>query len=208
MLKTLLLKLGTWIISLTYEAVTLDDINKKMIRPVEELVIDGVQYYEFVNAADMPEARFVHYQHLRAELTMSMGTDLINQYLDEMEIANNDKNSSRSGSLIYMMRDTVNNCTPLEVLYNMAALVYFDKKEDLSCFDGDYNQRKIALFKKYPNQGFFFDRLLRKGLKTVGVESDEDIKDYLMKSAVKLKTYERILSARSATKHSEILSAP
>ena len=46
---------------LTYQPTTLDKVNNKLIRPVPGLLIDGVQYWEFVNLADMPEARRMHY---------------------------------------------------------------------------------------------------------------------------------------------------
>lgn len=190
----------------THEPLRLDKLNQKMIRPVEGLVIDGNQYYEFVSSADMPEARFVHFNHLRQELAQGMDIATGNKYLEEMKVANNTNDRSRNGALIYMMQDTMNNCTPLESLYNIAALIYFEKFEDLSCFDNDYNAAKIKAFKAYPNQGFFLSRLILKGLKNVGKESPEDIQKYLRASAVKLKAYQQMLSERSEIKTSEPLT--
>lgn len=191
---------------LTHEPLLLDQVNKKMVRPVEGLIIEGLQYYEFVNTADMPEARFVHFTHLRQELAQGMDLPLVNKYLDEMKVANNVNDSSRMGALIYMMQDTMNNCTPLATLYNIAALVYFEKNEDISCFDNDYNLEKIRLFKEQPNQSFFLTRLLQKGLKNVGPESPEDIQKYLRQSAVKLKAYRQMLFDRAEIPTSDNLS--
>jgi hypothetical protein len=207
-MKNLLLKITTWLYSLTYERMELDKVNSKMIRPVQGLVIDGVQYYEFVNVSDMPQARFVHYQHLRQELSMGMDRELSNKYLEEMKLTLNEEpaDKSRLGALIDMMQDTINNCTPLEALYNLAALVYFDKKEDISCFDGDYNAAKIAAFKKLPDQGFFFARLLREGLKVAGGTSPDDTEKYLRQSAVKLRGYSQMLFAERVRKASETLN--
>jgi hypothetical protein len=194
MMKRIILWLLEKLYAFTYEPLKMDKVNSKMIRPIHSLIIDGQQYYEFVNLADMPKSRMIHYKHLRQELIMGMDRDQINEYLDKMEAANNEGNTSLNGAMIYMLRDTINNCTPLEALYNMAALLYFDKDEDLKCFDADYNMRKIALFKQLPDQSFFFKRLLREGLKDCGVEMPGDIDHYLRQSTIKLKAFAGILS--------------
>jgi hypothetical protein len=198
-MRKLIARLAAWLLTFTYERVTLDKVNKKLIKPVEGLIINGVQYYEFVSIGDMPQERFVHYQHLRQEAVMNLDRETLNRYFDELKKANNGKDTSRIGALLYMLQDTINNCTPLEVLYNLAALVYFDKHEDIGCFDGDYNARKIALFKELPNQGFFLTRLLQKGLKLAGEQSPDDILKSLRQSAVKLKAYQQILFEHSET---------
>lgn len=195
-------KIIRWIVSkllpLTYERLTLDKVNSKLIVPVDWLVIDGRQYYQFVNFADMPQARMVHFKHFRQELVMGIDRDQINEYLENMKDANDKGEKSQLGALIYMLQDTINNCTPLEAMYNMAALVWFDRDEDLKCFDGDYNLEKIRAFKTFPDQTFFFERLLREGLKDAGVETPNAIEDYLRKSAIKLRAYAQILSEVSA----------
>ena len=196
-MRKLITRLAAWLLTFTYERVTLDKVNSKLIKPVEGLIINGVQYYEFVSISDMPQERFVHYQHLRQEATMNLDRETLMRYFEELKTANNKKDSSRIGALVYMLQDTVTNCTPLEVLYNLAALIYFDKDEDIGCFDGDYNARKIKLFKEYPNQGFFLTRLLQKGLKLATSQSPEDILKSLRQSAVKLEAYRRILSEPS-----------
>lgn len=197
----------SWASSETHEPLLLEKVNQKMIRPVEGLIIEGKQYYEFVNTADMPEARFVHYLDLNKELSSGIAREEHNEYLEQMKVANNADDRSKVGALIYMLQDQLNNCTPLEVLYKLAALVYFDKDEDISCFDADYNQRKIKLFKQLPNQGFFFARLLGKGLKSVGVESPEDIEKYLRKSAVRINAYRQMLAEMREASTSKSLTA-
>ena len=189
------MSLLTWASEETHEPLKLDKVNQKMIKPVEGLIINGEQYYEFVNASDMPEARFIHYLDLNKELTAGFDRETGSEYLEQMKIANNSQDSSKIGALIFMLQDQMLNCTPLDVLYKLAALVYFDKNEDISCFDADYNHQKIKLFRQLPNQGFFFGRLLRKGLTNVGVELPADIGAYLKKSAVKLQAYREMFEA-------------
>ena len=201
MIRKTFVKFITWLYTLTYEPLQLDKINSKLIRPVEGLVIDGIQYYEFVSLSDMPQERFIHYLHLRQEMSLSMDRELANKYFEEMKACLNNEpvDKARLGALLYTMQDTINNCTPIETLYNLAAMLYFDKNEDLKCFDQDYNTVKIAKFKKIKDQVFFFDRLLRKGFKTTGEQSPDDMLKYLKQSAVKLKAYRQMLFEKTDT---------
>jgi hypothetical protein len=194
MIRKLLLYIISKLQRLTYEQMTVDNINKKLIRPVDGLIIDGKQYYEFANNADMPFARFMHHEYFRQELVLGLDREQMNKHLEELEKALDENRVSRMGSIIYMLRDTINNCTPLESLYNLASLNYFTKNEDISCYDFDYNNEKIKKFKELPNQAFFLTRLLKKNLKIHGRLLQVDINDYLSKSAVKLKAYKQILS--------------
>ncbi|MFN8691001.1 MAG: hypothetical protein ACK5XL_13445, partial [Cyclobacteriaceae bacterium] len=78
MLRKLCLYIIEKLYRYTYEPVQLDRINSKLIKPVPGLVIEGVQYYEFANVADMPEGRRAHYNYLRDELAMGADRELIN----------------------------------------------------------------------------------------------------------------------------------
>jgi hypothetical protein len=40
------------------------------------LLIDGVQYFEFVNLGDMPHMRMVQYGHIREEMVMGIDREL------------------------------------------------------------------------------------------------------------------------------------
>lgn len=190
-----------WIIEklypLTYRRTTLDQVNHKLIRPVPGLLLDGVQYYQFVQVADMPQERFVAYLQFRNELNMGVDRDLLNRYIDKLKEANNKNDSSQIGSLLYMLQDTVNNCTPMEALFNIASLLYFDKEEDLRTYDIDYNAHKIARFKAVRDKSFFFTNLLENGLKLTGAQLPPDIEKSLRLSALRLTTYAQILSEKS-----------
>lgn len=196
-MKKILRRFGEWLLQVTYEPIRLDSVNKKLIRPVENLVVNGRQYYEFVNPADMPDSRFVHYLNFVRELNAGLDRETQNKYIDELMKANDKGERSRIGSLLYMLRDTINNCTPLEAMYNIASLMYFDEEEDLKTWDHDYNIAKIEQFKKIKDQGFFFARLFERGLNRPGLGSPEDIAAYLKQSAVKLQAYRQLLSEKS-----------
>lgn len=204
-MRKLLLHIIQWLTTLTYETVTLDKVNKKMIKPVPSLIIDGQQYYEFVQVADMPQNRFVHYLDFRSESQMGVTREVINGYLDGIMAANNEGNVSFVGAQAFMLKDSINNCTNIEVLYNMASLLYFTKDEDISCYDLDYNERKIRLFKQVKNKSFFFQNLLTNSLKITGKSLPTNIDAYLRQSMVKLSTYEGILTnAKEKRKESSL----
>ncbi|MBL6448576.1 hypothetical protein JMN32_19855 [Fulvivirga sp. 29W222] len=193
MINKLLLSLISFLYKLTYEGVYLDGVNKKMIRPVPKLIIDGKQYYEFVQPADIPQNRFVHYLDFRDESQMGMDRTTLNKYFSAIKEANDSGEVSRVGSLVYMAQSSINDCTPIEVLYNMASLMYFDKDEDISCYDLDYNQDKITKFKSLPDKSFFLKTLLEQSLKITGKSLPKNIDQYLKLSMVKLRAYNQTL---------------
>lgn len=195
MKKRLLLWLIERLYRATLEPITADKVNKKMVRPVAGLLIDGVQYYEFVHASDMPQGRLVHYNYLREELAMGIDRELLKQYIEELKAANTSQDTNRIGSVLYMLEDTICNVTSIESLYNLASLWFFTLDEDLSTYDLAWNQRKIEAFKRFPDKGFFFGQLLRMPLKGIGVELPSDIQRFLNANAAKLAAYSRILTA-------------
>ena len=198
MFKAFLRTVAAWLLSFTYEKLPLDKLNQKLIRPVvregNNLIIDGEQYFEFVNLSDMPEGRFAHFLDFNQEFTMGMDRETILDYCRQIQEATNKGNYSQVGALTWMLMDSVANCTPIESMYNLSSLFYFTKNEDLRCYDADINMRKIADFKKFKDQGFFLTRLLEVHLNISGDKLPEDTEAYLLRSAVKLAGYERIRS--------------
>ncbi|MGD1960554.1 MAG: hypothetical protein ACFB2Y_16965 [Fulvivirga sp.] len=193
-MRRLLLLLISSLTRLTYQPKRLDSVNKKLIKPVPNLIIEGLQYYEFVQQADMPINRFVHYLDFREETQMGMSREQLLEYIEAIKKANNDSDASTIGTLAYMMGDTIANCTPVEVLYNIASLRYFDSEEDISCYDLDYNEAKIRKFKSIKDKSFFLRHLLETTLSISGEALPEDISRYLNDSMVKVNAFRHILS--------------
>lgn len=193
MLRKLLLKLIAWLYSITYEKYTLDKINSKLIRPVPGLIIDGEQYWEFVQVADMPEGRRAHYNTLREEMTMGIDRSMLLEYVAKLKEANQANDVNRIGALLFTLEDIVTNITTVESLYHLASLAYFTEREDLTAFDYDLSQQKVKAFKQLQNKSFFFDRLLRETLKISGDQLPQDIETFLLEGAAKLRAYQMIL---------------
>lgn len=192
MMKSIAARLAKFFTKLSYQPFTLDQVNRKLIEPVPDLP----GYWRFVNPGDMPEARFVHYLHYVKQLAMNIDEDLLLKYLEGFKEAFEKGDKAKFYAYEFMLRDTLQHVTPVETYYWMSALLYFDEQEDVSCFDHDYNSRKVAYFKSLPNQTFFLSALIRH-LKGSGEVLLEDIQESLRASQVKADAYERILSERS-----------
>lgn len=203
-MKRLRNKILSWLVlllrSIMREPMLLDQVNKKLVRPVEGLVIEGVQYYQFVEPADMPEARQVHYLNFKQEMGMGLDRELLLSFVERLKEANNAHDATRLGSYLIALEDCLQNLTPLESLYNMASLVWFDAQEDISNYDVDYNRDKISRFKKIKDRAFFFSCLLQSGvgLNTAEPQSLNDISNYLTRTQLRLKAYKQMLSVRGA----------
>jgi hypothetical protein len=102
------------------------------------------------------------------------------------------------GATLYMFEDTLKNLTTIESHYNMASLVYFDDKEDISSYDSDYNERKIKAFKAIKDKSFFFTTLLQKSLNISFSHLEQDMQDYLNENAARLSAWKRMVSEPTA----------
>jgi hypothetical protein len=177
-----------------YEPINLDKINQKLIRPVPGLVIDGVQYFEFVNIGDVPRMRLVHYTYMREEMVMGIDRDLLLKLIGKVKAAHQANDGNLLSTMIWMFEDIVTNVTTIEAMYNVASVVYFDPKEDIACYDYDYNLDKIKKFKTVKDKSFFFSYLLQNSLKITADKLPKDMMQFLNENAVKLAAWKSIIS--------------
>lgn len=191
-------KLIAWLTRMTYEPTTLDKVNKKLIKPVAGLIVNGVQYWEFVNIADMPQNRMVHFQYLREEMVMGIDRELQYKFINQLKEAISKKDDNWANAILFMFEDVLKNISTIESHYNMASLVYFDANEDISTYDADYAARKIEAFKNFKDHSFFFTTLLQGTLNTSLLALGQDMQDYLNRNAEKLRAYNRMLSGATA----------
>jgi hypothetical protein len=200
-------KILLWLIQklhrLTYEPTILDKVNKKLIQPVPGLIIDGVQYYEFVSLADMPHMRMVHYSYMREEMVMGIDRQTQLTLISKIKGALKDSDLGAAQAFLFMFEDMLANITTIESLYNVASVIYFDDKEDIATYDHDYNQQKIKRFKSIKDKSFFFFYLLQSSLKVTADKMPRDMQTFLNENAVKLNTWMSILSEPTESISSE-----
>jgi hypothetical protein len=197
----LILRLIEWLYKFTYEPITLDKLNSKMIKPVPGLVIDGVQYWQFLNLGDMPRNRMVHYTYMREEMTMGIDRDSQNKIIDKIIAANNAGDRDAITLATYAWKDIINNITTIQALYNVASVMYFDPKEDVGTYDADYNDAKIRKFKTIKDKSFFFSHLLQSSLKITSEQMPSDIQRFLNENEAKFKFWISMVSEPTESKN-------
>lgn len=186
---------------LTYSRVTAGSVSQ-LIEPVKlpdgkPLVLEYLgksrRMYRYRNENDGKIARLIWLKIFDQEKDLNISLDLLNKYLDSCLQLINEHDLARVANNLVMLKDSINNCTPVDVLYNQAAILLFDEDEDLGRYDADRNHAKVKAMKAYLDEDFFLTMLL-KLLGFSGEESLSDILSYLKKSKVKLAAYQRILS--------------
>lgn len=200
MKRRILLWLIEKLYRLSYQPLNLDEVNKKLIQPVPGLVIDGIQYFQFVNLGDIPHMRMVHYSYMREEMVMGIDRQLQLKLLAKIKNALKTGDTGSANGFIFIFEDILTNVTTIEALYNVASVVYFDSQEDLSSYDFDYNQKKIQKFKTIKDKSFFFSHLFQTSFKSTADKMPQDIQAFLNANALKLKTWESILSEPTESK--------
>ena len=201
MFKRLLKKLIIWLERLTYEPLTVDNANSKLIVPVHGVMVNGQQLYRYKNELDIPIKRRIAISGAHKWFGASIQVSEVIDFLQKMLEANNHGDTSRIGMLGYALQDMLLNCTDEEALYRMAATMYFTRDEDHAEYDNDLMLQKVEAFRKLKTRerDFFFNTLLQH----MGVSSDtslRDIQSSLKKSRVKLKAYRQLASERTSAK--------
>ncbi|MEQ9022998.1 MAG: hypothetical protein RLN82_09600 [Pseudomonadales bacterium] len=158
------------------------------------------QMYKFKNEADMAVARAIWSKFFDTEKELRIQRDELSKSLHKTIDSVNKGEVSQAGFNLIMLKDWVDNLTPMEVLLNQAGIMFFDEEEDLRRFDGDRHHVKLQAMKAHPDQGFFLNLLLSQS----GISGDQSLKDiqsYLFKSQVKIKSYRRIISGHEESSH-------
>ncbi|MEO9475868.1 MAG: hypothetical protein ABJG41_10045 [Cyclobacteriaceae bacterium] len=199
MFKRLLIQLISFLERFTYEPLTVDNANQKLIVPVAGLILNGKQLYRYKNDLDIPIKRrtaiSAAYKWFGATLQVKDIVEFINQILE----ANNTGDKSRVGMLGFSLVDMLKNCTDEEALHRMAAAMYFFKDEDHSQFDSDIAAEKVTAFKKLKGEKRdFFLRSLFKHMGVSSATSLNDIMSNLKKSKAKVQAYKQLLSEGSS----------
>jgi hypothetical protein len=186
-----------------YERITVsDEKQRQLVEPVTDeqgrpLMLTYLgkerQMYKYKNENDGMIGRLFWIRIFDLEKERGATKAQTNAYLDKTLQMLNEGKPAEAGNAVLMLKDLVNNCSPIDVLYNQAAILLFDDEEDLSTYDADRNAAKIKAMKGYPDPGFFFALLLTPA-RTSGKVSVADIRALLKRDMLKNRAYERVLS--------------
>ena len=159
MKKKLILRLIQWLTSLIRETVTVASEQRK-VEPL--LDRNGKQVFLRYLGKDRPMYRYKNEQDMRIERSiwtkffetekelkirreeLSDKFGKIIQMLDKHEYTN-------IGTTVMLLKDWIDNLTPMEVLLNQAGIMIFDADENLLQFDGDHHYHKMQAMKTYPD---------------------------------------------------------
>lgn len=132
--------------------------NKYRIVPAFSL--NGVHYYQFDSAFDVPAGRAMNTLTIFEEFNMRCNAD----YLDKHTRATEHILSGTSGKVDLNLLRLINSnlkerLTMVQMpnhIYRMASVLYFDKTESPYLYDFAYNEKKIAAWKAAPDTLDFF----------------------------------------------------
>jgi hypothetical protein len=114
------------------------------------------------NDFKLPTGRYQFIDTFLAEVNLRMRASTLVRYLDELEKhldgGKGTVNLAKAFQTIYAMRSRVNLGFDPELVKRLASVVYFDETEDLSTYDKDYCDKKIAFWEKYECYDFFLQR--------------------------------------------------
>ena len=140
--------------------------------------IDGKEFYTFKNLLDMPAPRYQRIQEFIREAEMRItSTDL----LDLLGLVKDAINKGKITDAVIFVNSIENLASQFietDTFYRLFTCLFFDLDEDITDYDFDYNEYKIALFKSQPKTSFFFSQPMKKYLPQIDI-SQEDLEVFL-----------------------------
>jgi hypothetical protein len=135
--------------------------------------IQGIEYFQFKNLADMPSERYYAVSERITEVEMRIDRESLLAYLDKIEELINLGNFGRVGAIVEEMRFRTEMLVETETLYRLASCVFFTIDEDLTTYDLDFNDAKIAIFKKEKINDFFFKEPIKKFIRLPSISQQD-----------------------------------
>lgn len=131
---------------------------------VEAFIHEGVSYRMFENPVDVPVARMYAVNGIYAEMEMKCDKEYLEAHCKAIDkILNENK---KGINVTYLAQINLNlkerlSLTPMpNFVYKLASAVFFDETESELSYDWEYNEKKIARWKKDPKLlDFFLHRL-------------------------------------------------
>ena len=147
-IKTLFSRFSNWALPVHW--------NLKEGQEVElAFVIDGIQYFQFVNDTNMPYERAMAASDIYLEFENRVDkVYLKGLFASCLELMNKGK-LIEAASAILKAQERLTHITYVDGLYRLASVKFFDKNENVYKYDYEYNEKKIALWKKHNIDSFF-----------------------------------------------------
>lgn len=142
------------------------DIHPVDGRHIEYVFSCGTHhYYKMVNDYEIYQDRWSFMAQFAKEMDMNLTKEVINAFMDailkECKI-NNEKPEIDLGRIIQLVNEVKYRGEWLfepDALYRLASCIYFDIKEDIKTFDAEYNNKKVAIWKKKDLLAFLYEKV-------------------------------------------------
>ena len=152
-------------------------INKKPIKWV--MKCGNWHLYEFVNTYEMPRKRFAFAQKFFQETQSKITSEALMEYTTATKKLINEGKLGEAFRLLDELEYRNKWLFEPETLLRLASVLYFTIDEDVTDYDFEFNEEKIATFKKKEMLVHFL-KLLTNGQAILSNLSAEDLPTYLL----------------------------
>jgi len=116
----------------------------------------GIEYYKFVNEFKIPYLRAMAAMDIYAELEQKTDNKYIKLAFETIVEFLKKGDNVNAGRVAMNAIERMDNITNVDIAYKLASVLYIDRFENPYNYDYDYNEKKIAKWKKEKDiEGFF-----------------------------------------------------
>lgn len=119
-------------------------------------VHEGMEYYSFVNEQNMPSERAFSAMDVYEELNQRITKEYLDVFFSGILAACDKGSLVKVAELALFAQQRATHITNIDILYKLASVLYFTKEENCYKYDREYNEKKIAGWKKSRDIDSFF----------------------------------------------------
>jgi len=143
----------------------------------------GHTYYQFTDNFKLPTGRAVCSLAIYSELQMRCDDEYLRKHVEATEIILNGGNNGKVrltqlAQINNNLKERLNLAPFPDHIYKLASVIFFDETESPYSYDFEYNQKKIAAWKKDGDLLYFFLSVPFKDLMPFGSMSKERAASY------------------------------
>ena len=165
------MKLGPLEIRKPNKGTALHPEYKKAIEFAFEIA--GIEYFQFKNLADMPSERYYSVSEKITEVEMRIDRQSLMDYMNKIEELINQGSIGKIAAITEEIKFRTEMLCETETLYRLASSIFFTIDEDLTTYDLDFNDAKIAIFKKEKISDFFFKEPIKRFIKLPDISQQD-----------------------------------
>ena len=124
--------------------------------------IEGKEFYTFKTLLDMPAPRYQRIQEFIREAEMRITSKDLMDFIEIIKGAINKGKITDAVIFLNAMENLTSQYIETDTFYRLFTCIFFDLEEDITDYDFDYNEEKMALFKSQPSTSFFFRQPMKK----------------------------------------------